>query len=107
MQDYTEPPRPKKLKVSELYELYFKCHCKQYGIKRLITKADYVFNIENLNCKMLKALPDNYINNGIRKQELKDRFYEKFGEHYKDNLTPCTRKIVLEQYPQLTVNTDY
>jgi hypothetical protein len=96
-------------KANELYTLYFKCYCKEYSTKRTFTRADYIFNIENLNCQMSKLSPESrdYLITKIEKRIHMDHYYENFHTPYNDNLTPCSRKIVLENYPYLTVNHEF
>jgi hypothetical protein len=95
-----------------IYELYLKCSCNEGEMQVLTTKANYVYNIENINCVMLKYYPfhkENEQEYWIKKEQkhrLTDEYKEKFGEHYRDNLTPCKRQAVLKNYPFLTINDD-
>ena len=88
--------------IYNIYELYLKCSCNEGGMQVLTTKANYIYNIENINCAMLKYYPfhkeneQRYWEQKHWKLELIDRYYNKFGEHYKDNLTPCKRQAVLK-----------
>ena len=43
----------------------------------------------------------------IEKRKYMDHYYENFNKPYNDDLTPCSRKIVLENYPYLTVNHEF
>ena len=94
--------------INTMYELYFKCSCSDGGRRITKTKADYIYNIESINCKMLKYYPFHKENTEQyhRKLLLIEKYYNKFGEHYIDNLTPCKRQAVLQNHPFLTINTD-
>jgi hypothetical protein len=88
-------------RANELYTLYFKCYCKEHSTKRTFTRADYIFNIENLNCQMSKLSPESldYHITQSKKIFYMNNYYAKFDKPYNDDLTPCSRKIVLENYP--------
>ena len=98
--------------IYNIYELYLKCSCNEGGMQVLTTKANYIYNIENMNCAMLKYYPfhkeneQEFWKKTEQKLNLIDEYYDKFGEHYRDNLTPCKRQLVLKNYPFLTINDD-
>lgn len=89
--------------IYNIYELYVKCSCKEGEMRVLSKKTDYIYNIENINCAMLKYYPfhkeneQEYWKQGRLKRELIEKYYNTFGEHYKDDLTPCKRKDVLHK----------
>ena len=88
--------------IYNIYELYLKCSCNERGMQVLTTKANYINNIENMNCLMLKKYPfhkeneQEFWRKKEQKHQLIDEYYDKFGEHYRDNLTPCKRQAVLK-----------
>jgi hypothetical protein len=91
-----------KSSIYNIYELYLKCSCNEGQMQVLTTKANYIYNIENMNCAMLKYYPfhkeneQEYWKKLYDKKQLIDKYYDKFGEDYRDNLTPCKRKAVLK-----------
>ena len=96
--------------IYNIYELYLKCSCNEGKIKLLTTKANYIYNIEQINCQMLKYYPfhkeneQEYWKKLHHKKQIIDKYYDKFGENYTDNLTPCKRQALLKNYPFLTIN---
>jgi len=92
--------------IYNIYELYLKCSCNEGGqMLNLTTKANYIYNIEKINCQMLKYYPfhkeneEQYWIKKEQKHRLTYEYKEKFGERYIDNLTPCERKALLKHYP--------
>ena len=89
--------------IYNIYELYLKCSCNEgEQMLNLTTKANYIYNIEKINCLMLKNYPfhkeneQQYWINKEQKHRLTYEYKEKFGERYIDNLTPCERQAVLK-----------
>ena len=89
-----------KVTINNIYELYFKCSCNDRRTRwPLITKEDYIYHIEKINCRLLKKYPfheDDTPN--YKKYDLLEKYHDKFGEPYSDNLSPCKRKELFNTY---------
>lgn len=117
---------------TDLYEQMLKCPCDEKLIRPLPltsnNKDDYIFNIENANCILLKQTiqsinPFDYYRYRMCKTciyplffpnniwsswgynniesfiiKYKNDYYRKFNEEYKDNMTPSERTSFLHKY---------
>lgn len=43
--------------IKNIFDLYIGCSCNEGARRILRKKEDYVYNIENINCKILKYYP--------------------------------------------------
>jgi hypothetical protein len=88
--------------IQNIYELYFKCVCPDGPIKLAYKKTEIQYNIELMNCRMLKGYPFNtnayyFGSDTFYKKRYMMMYADEYGEEYKDNLTPCERKELLEK----------